>query len=608
MSEIGESGPGAGASDPAATTQDPRTPGARRPLLRRPLALTALGLLILAVAGAIYVGVTGARAYSAATALRAHLAAAESAAREVRLGDAAAEIPLARAAADDLLSATGGPVWAAIAATPRLGGNVAAARALAESVVAVADAAGPLLETARLASETGLRDDSGRIDLERLRAVPAHLEAVATATETATTRLAQIDTDTLIAPLADGLMQARAELTGLPASLRAAGTYVGRVPALLGADGPRTWLVMLQNVAEARGTGGLLGAYVLLRADDGRVEVIKADTNNSLQPYPIPQTGLPADFASLWGADATQWASFNLTLHFPYAAQLASNGMAERGTPIDGVIALDQRVVAALITATGPVSSDQVTIDGTSAYDYLTSGIYIDFPDPARKDAVTLDLLTATMERAIGGEVDLGALAGALPATVSQGRIRMWSAVDDEQEWIAESILGGVVPTVPGPFIGVAFNNGAGNKMDAFVRGEVSYAVGRCVDAPEQQSQVAVRLTLDAPPGLPDYVTLRLDDPAAEPNSTRMLVHVYGPKGAFVNDARVNGEPAPIFGGEERGRPVWGFEVPVLNGATSELVVDLIEPSRPNRPALVMVTPMAQEVPVSVTEISADCS
>jgi len=605
VSATGTSSPDPGTPDAATPASGPTS--TRRPLHRRPLALTALGLLLLAVAGAVYVGITGVRAYSAATAMREHLTAAERAVREVRLGDAAAEIPQARAAAADLLSATAGPVWAAIGAAPGIGANVTAARALAQSVVEVADAAAPLLETARLAAETGLRDDTGRIDLQRLAAVPTHAEAVAAATEAATARLAEIDTGAVIAPIADAVTRGRTELADLPTSLRTAGTYIARVPALLGADGPRTWLVMLQNLAEARGTGGLLGAYVLLRADDGRVEVIKADTNNSLQPYPIPQTGLPDDFTNLWGSDAAEWASFNLTLHFPYAAQLASNGMAERGTPIDGVIALDQRVVAALITATGPVTSGDVTIDGGSAYDYLTSGIYIDFPDPARKDAVTLDLLTTTMERAIGGEIDLGALARAVPPTVSEGRIRMWSTVDAEQEWIAESILGGVVPTDPGPFIGVAFSNGAGNKMDAFVRAEVSYAVGRCVDLPEQRSQAIVRLSLAAPPGLPDYVTLRLDDPTAPADSTLMLVYVYGPKGAYVTEARVDGVPTPIFGGDERGRPVWGFAVPILNGATSELVIDVLEPSRPQRLPQVMVTPMAQPVPARITEVRSTC-
>jgi hypothetical protein len=184
----------------------------------------------------------------------------------------------------------------------------------------------------------------------------------------------------------------------------------------------------------------------------------------------------------------------------------------------------------------------------------------------------------------------------------------MWSAVEAEQQWIAESVLGGVVPTDPGPFIGVAFSNGAGNKMDAFVRSEVSYSVGRCVDLPEQQSQVIVRLSLAAPSGLPDYVTMRLDDPTAPAGSTLMLVYVYGPKGAYVNEARIDGAPAPIFGGVERGRPVWGFAVPILNGATSELTVDLIEPSRPQRTPRVIVTPMAESAPVSITEVRAGCN
>ncbi len=38
-----------------------------------------------------------------------------------------------------------------------------------------------------------------------------------------------------------------------------------QLPTMLGSDGPKTWLVLLQQDAEARGTGGLVGAFAELR-------------------------------------------------------------------------------------------------------------------------------------------------------------------------------------------------------------------------------------------------------------------------------------------------------------------------------------------------------
>ena len=40
-------------------------------------------------------------------------------------------------------------------------------------------------------------------------------------------------------------------------------------PAMMGADGPRTYFMGFQTNAEARGTGGLLGGYGVLRFDNG---------------------------------------------------------------------------------------------------------------------------------------------------------------------------------------------------------------------------------------------------------------------------------------------------------------------------------------------------
>ena len=51
-------------------------------------------------------------------------------------------------------------------------------------------------------------------------------------------------------------------------------------PSMMGADGPRTYFMGFQTNAEARGTGGLLGGFGILRFDNGTptVDTLAANT------------------------------------------------------------------------------------------------------------------------------------------------------------------------------------------------------------------------------------------------------------------------------------------------------------------------------------------
>ena len=57
---------------------------------------------------------------------------------------------------------------------------------------------------------------------------------------------------------------------------------------MMGADGPRTYFMGFQTNAEARGTGGLLGGFGILRFDDGAASVDDAGrqhrTRQGLRP------------------------------------------------------------------------------------------------------------------------------------------------------------------------------------------------------------------------------------------------------------------------------------------------------------------------------------
>ena len=105
---------------------------------------------------------------------------------------------------------------------------------------------------------------------------------------------------------------------------------------MLGADGPRSYLLAFQNPAESRGTGGLVGGYGVLTADHGKLSVETLGTDSDLTGLKTVPSELGPDYAALWGQDPALWVNSNESPHFPYGAQIwldawqAQHGQAPR--------------------------------------------------------------------------------------------------------------------------------------------------------------------------------------------------------------------------------------------------------------------------------------
>ena len=57
------------------------------------------------------------------------------------------------------------------------------------------------------------------------------------------------------------------------------------LPSVLGADGPRRYLVLVQNNSEPRSLGGLAGSVIELRANRGRIELVGQETGGSFGDF-----------------------------------------------------------------------------------------------------------------------------------------------------------------------------------------------------------------------------------------------------------------------------------------------------------------------------------
>lgn len=166
---------------------------------------------------------------------------------------------------------------------------------------------------------------------------------------------------------------------------------------------------------------------------------------------------------------------------------------------------------------------------------------------------------------------------------------------------LAQTPLGGLLQPGPGAFTGFTVVNGAGNKLDYYLRRTMTYRSTGC--AATRDSTAALVLTNNAPADLPPYVTIRADKPtyATKPGDNLLLVSYYATPGAKVEAVTIDGKKAIVAPGTENGLVVFTLPVELPRGQSRTMVVTLSEPAR-SGPVDVLRQPLATLPSVAVRQ------
>jgi hypothetical protein len=318
------------------------------------------------------------------------------------------------------------------------------------------------------------------------------------------------------------------------------------MPGMLGRSGLRSHLLVFQNNAEVRSTGGLPGAFAVLKAQDGRLEL--TDQKSAVEIGVLEEPVLPLSDAELaiYGEQLgiyTQDANF--TPDFPRTAELLkARWQLEYRQSLDGVIAVDPVALSYILDAVGPVSVDGVELNADNVVDELLNRVYLRL-DAAGQDAFFQRATRAIFERATGGGGDPQAILRALARSGSEHRVYVHSFDRSEQEAIEDSQVTGELVTEPttGPQVGVYLNDTTGSKMSYYLR------VTTRVDSTSCANDIQVldgraRMTSVAPP---DAATLPADitgggSTGLEPGSQLVAVRLYAPVGGAIERVTLNGD------------------------------------------------------------------
>jgi hypothetical protein len=592
----------------------------RRPRRRVwPWVLGIIGLLILAL---VVAGFFAAKFVDEALDVRADLEAAKSrlgnVTELVRSGDqaqfdaVAADVLAHTSSADETVQ---GPLWEVASWVPFVGQNVAAVRSTTEAThILVRDALPAVFPVLGAMQRENIRFEGGGFNLEPFRQALGALPAVDAAFSEAQAKIADIDRSDLL-PLVDDAVGQVIEVIDQAAPLSHTATAV--LPTalkMLGEDGPRTYLVLFQNNAEIRATGGAAAAAVYVRAEGGRIELVGQTGSTRFESGPLTEVQtleLPADTLALYDPEfAISSQNFTRTPNFPTAAQLFQSKVAvQEGFTLDGVVSLDPVVLADILTVTGPVTVEGIEITAENAVPLLLNETYFRFPgDQAPADAFFAATSATVFQRLVSGDWDLMSMLDVFANAGAEQRLYGWFSREEEQQVARELGIDGAMAAdnAASTEVGIFLNDAAVSKLEYYL----STAVQVSCDPASRTVTTSISITNAVDRDDLTYHIGALRSPRYGGLQTTMLLDVlyFAPPGASIVGVDPGSGDADGLDrvSTENGRNAQSIAVLVDKGQTRTVSYTSQLPEGELGPLSVRYSPTVTDTPVTIAPSCAE--
>ena len=477
-----------------------------------------------------------------------------------------------------------GPVRSLGLAIPGLSSNLRAARVLAETGRKLTTAG---VTIARTSDPESLAMTNGRVDLVALGEVTNDLREADAVLRASTDAVRGIDAPYLVPQLRDAVDQLGDELAEARRDTGRALAAAEIAPVLLGAGGEQRYFLAVQNNAEARATGGFIGNFGEVVAEDGALRVDRFGRIGELNPAPTDKSertlDAPEDFLTRYERFAIErtWQNVNVSPDLGVVADVVADLYPKSGgRPVDGVIAIDPVGLAALLKLTGPVTVVPwpVPITAANVVDVTLKGAYVRFPVQEERVEFLGDVADTIVRKVTTSSLGSPAqIVRELAPAVTGGHLQV-ATVDDRSAVALDGLgLSGSVPSSPSDSLLLTTQNAAGNKLDIYLDRRVSYDVtiapddaGTSVDV---SGEITVTLDNDLPDEpLPPFVAGPYDTRFAA-GENRTFLSLYSP--LALRGATLEGRTTGLESARELGRNVFSNFVSIPADEQRTLVVEL---------------------------------
>jgi hypothetical protein len=478
---------GVSSSTAAQSTEKRRRKSSRQQgpsLVRRLLIAIGVGLLVLMGFWLVRTGIYGYQAYRSSQDLLAI----------ARANPNVDDLPQVQATLSRLASATQGvngqiaplaPVLAQLDFLPGVGGMLAATPTLLQAGSDLT----ALGHEGLAALAPAMRRQGPNPSLDGLFAAVAEsapaLAELQPIAASASAQIATIPSDRLPPALAEDFASLQAAAPLLPAALETAPA----LSALLGFDRPVTYLVLVQNNHELRGTGGFISAVGTLTFERGKPTTLEFSDSYDIFQETSEYAWAPEPMRRYMGIELLLLRDANWSPDFPSSAALASALYTQDvGTELDGVVSIDLRAVQLLVEALGRIQVEGTDEPITGANIVEQVKRFFDQPLETeeatggswweqRKDFMPA-LAGAALQRIESGNVNYASLMLKLVQALQEGAIQIWVKDPGVMDTLAEAGWdGGMHPENGADLLFYTDTNMGYNKVDSVLERSLDYQV-----------------------------------------------------------------------------------------------------------------------------------
>lgn len=497
------------------------------------------------------------------------------------------------------------PLWTLASFLPVVGEDVRSVQSLGEAGEALVNDA--LVPVASTVSGTGLSDllKDGVVNVDLIRSVS---DAVSGAIPTIQSSVETISSlpEAHIPQLRDVLSRVQEPVASASGLIDQIEPVLQLIPQMLGGDGSRTYLVLAQNNAELRSTGGLPGSWGTITIDNGVITMGEFRTI-------LHEEGLQVDItedevASIATNMNTDPAQVNCTPDFVRVGELAREYWAQMGLgDVDGVIAIDPVFLQSLLTLTGGFTApDGATVDGTNAAKVLLSDTYWKFGnDNDAQDEYFSSVAALAFQHVMDnlGNAGMTDLWDLVNKGAEQGRLLVWMADESEEALMEQLGFSGSLGSDPTtPELGVYLSDDTFSKISWYAQCYTTVGEGvKNADGTttyDVTTVLANTITPEEAAAAPLYIYG--GNPDKRDNSDMLdFVYLVGPVGGRIDNVQVSEnalrQEYGVSDSTLTGHQVRRFRTHLLAGETATITYQVTVSAEAAEPLTVRTTPLAQE-------------
>lgn len=547
--------------------------------------LGAILVLIVAISG------VGVSAFFSAKNLKAKASGAMSAISAITDSVKAQDFSSASQAAQSLADLTremtdglDSPLWTAVSLMPVYGQDITSARTLVGSLDKVAtDALVPVLDALEANPPAELISSDKTINVA---AATQLFEAVGDAAPSLAECAETVESLPQFAlPQLEEIMgPARQKLSEVNALVQGAADFSPLAAPVLGAEGNRTYLIVAQNSAEMRASGGFPGSMGTLRIQDGKIEL-----DEFSKVYDVMEEATPASMGitdaerALFGGFMDVARDAGMDPDFPRVAAIWAAAYEEKtGVQLDGVISVTPAVVQDLLAIAGSITlEDGTVVDGSNATKVLQHDLYWNYLSKETSASGNGDLTDALFAQAADlafekffSGLNSGTLmqfAELMAKGVDNRSVMFWLSDETEQDALsALDCSGSVLTDASEPAVGTYFSLWIGSKMGWYI--DIDNQVLSSSDNADGsrtyhvQTTFANTATSDIIETAGDYISGYLD--GFDRDNLYPELYIYAPSGGSISTLEAS-NGAEFVEAEHEGLQVFHASRPNLRAGES---------------------------------------